>query len=274
MTVAIIAISALILLALLFPIARRTYLRSIEEAENEEQRDSFGKQGEDEVSKILASLPEGYRIYNDVMLKGSTSTVQIDHVVVSAFGVFVIETKNYKGEIFGKERDRMWQKMWKGTMKQFYNPIKQNKAHVSALKMNTMMKNANAYIPVVAFSNEADLKNLDTPLVKLKSKNGTVVNFKHIIAKITAFKEKVLSETQVEKICISIEQLRLDSEKMAKKHVKNIEKSLEDRKFFSEYGNCPRCKGKLLLRNGRRGFFLGCSNYPRCKFTKEVKGEN
>lgn len=274
MKIALIAISVFIVAAIVIPIVRRILKKSRAEAENVEQRDSFGKQGESEVSKIISALPEAYRIYNDVMLKGSTSTVQIDHVIVSVFGIFVIETKNYKGEIFGKEKERMWRKLWKGTQKEFYNPVKQNKAHISALKMNTMMKNSNAYIPIIAFSNEADLRHLDTPLVKLKSKNGTVVNFKHIIAKITAFKEKVLSETQVEKICISIEQLRLDSEKMAKKHVKNIEKSLEDRKFFSEYGNCPRCKGKLLLRNGRRGFFLGCSNYPRCRFTKEVKGEN
>ena len=268
------AIFAAIAVAIAIPILRRILMKSREKAENVEQRDSFGKQGESEVSKIISALPEAYRIYNDVMLKGSTSTVQIDHVIVSVFGIFVIETKNYKGEIFGNEKERMWRKIWKGTKKDFYNPVKQNKAHIAALKMNTMMKNSNAYIPIIAFSNDADLKHLDTPLVKLKSKNGTVVNFKHIIAKITAFKEKVLSETQVEKICISIEQLRLDSEKLAKKHVKNIEKSLEDRKSFSEYGNCPRCKGKLLLRNGKRGFFLGCANYPRCKYTKEVKGES
>jgi len=34
---------------------------------------------------------------------------------------------------------------------------------------------------------------------------------------------------------------------------------------------CPRCDGKLVLRHGRGGkAFYGCSNYPKCKFTKKA----
>ena len=136
--------------------------------------------------------------------------------------------------------------------------------------MNTRIKSDNVYVPIIAFSDEADISKLDVSLIRLKSRTATAVNFNHLIAKITKQKEKLLSETQVEKFCILIEKLRLDSEKHAKKHVKNIEKSIINKKEFSGYGKCPRCTGKLILRNGRRGFFLGCSNFPKCRYTKNV----
>lgn len=265
----ILIVAFLVVVGAVFAI-KKIFGKSRAEIENEEQRDSFGKQGEHEVGKILAKLPEEYRIYNDVMLYGSTSTVQIDHVVVSVYGIFVIETKNYKGEIYGREKDKTWKKSWRGTIKEFYNPIRQNKAHVAALKMNTRIKSDNVYVPIIAFSDEADISKLDVSLIRLKSRTATAVNFNHLIAKITKQKEKLLSETQVEKFCILIEKLRLDSEKHAKKHVKNIEKSIINKKEFSGYGKCPRCTGKLILRNGRRGFFLGCSNFPKCRYTKNV----
>jgi restriction system protein len=36
------------------------------------------------------------------------------------------------------------------------------------------------------------------------------------------------------------------------------------------YGTCPRCRGKLVLRKGPRGQFLGCESFPRCRYTKNV----
>ena len=46
-------------------------------------------------------------------------------------------------------------------------------------------------------------------------------------------------------------------------HIKNI----NDTKQEINNGICPRCKGKLILREGKYGQFYGCSNYPNCKFT-------
>lgn len=34
---------------------------------------------------------------------------------------------------------------------------------------------------------------------------------------------------------------------------------------------CPRCGGELVFRNGKNGPFYGCSNYPKCKFTKNIR---
>ncbi len=72
---------------------------------------------------------------NDLTLPdGEGATTQIDHLLLSPFGVFVIETKNYKGWIFGSERQKQWtQKIYKKSFK-FQNPIHQNYKHMKVLE--------------------------------------------------------------------------------------------------------------------------------------------
>ena len=58
--------------------------------------------GEKTISAFLLTLPKDqYIVLNNIMLRTVTGTTQIDHIVVSVYGIFVIETKNYKGWIFG-----------------------------------------------------------------------------------------------------------------------------------------------------------------------------
>lgn len=38
-------------------------------------------------------------------------------------------------------------------------------------------------------------------------------------------------------------------------------------------GVCPQCQGRLQQRNGRFGSFLGCSNYPECRYTFDLSGQ-
>lgn len=76
-----------------------------------------------------------YRRFHDLYLPrpdGQGST-QLDHVVVSPFGIFVIETKNYKGWIFGSEKQRQWTQQIYRTKHRFQNPLHQNHLHVKAL---------------------------------------------------------------------------------------------------------------------------------------------
>ncbi len=70
---------------------------------------SKGAWGEWTVAKILFRLPAvDYKILNDVMLRTEYGTTQMDHVVVSCYGIFVIETKNYAGWIIGGENAEQW----------------------------------------------------------------------------------------------------------------------------------------------------------------------
>jgi restriction system protein len=79
--------------------------------------------------------PSLYGHYNDLYLPrpDGQGTTQIDHVVVSPFGIFVIETKNYKGWIFGSEKQRQWTQQIYRAKHRFQNPLHQNYLHIRAL---------------------------------------------------------------------------------------------------------------------------------------------
>jgi hypothetical protein len=74
-----------------------------------------------------------YRLIKNVTIPADGGTTQIDHVIVSRFGVFVVETKNLRGWIFGKEGDAYWtQKLYRHSEK-FQNPLRQNYKHTKTL---------------------------------------------------------------------------------------------------------------------------------------------
>ncbi len=74
-----------------------------------------------------------YHLIKNVTLPTEDGTTQIDHILVSSKGVFVVETKNMKGWIFGSEKQRQWtQKIYKHTSK-FQNPLHQNYKHTKTL---------------------------------------------------------------------------------------------------------------------------------------------
>lgn len=85
-----------------------------------------GMIGESRVTGILQRLPvDGYIVINDIIIKNRSGTLQIDHLVISAFGIFVIETKCYKGWIFGSEKSEKWtQALYR---KVFRIPLEKNK---------------------------------------------------------------------------------------------------------------------------------------------------
>ena len=95
----------------------------------------IGSIGEYYVARILKRLSKkNYKIYNNIYIKKDGKTSQIDHLVLSIYGIFVIETKNYKGWIFGNEKSKYWtQTLYKKKYKVF-NPVIQNWTHVNFLK--------------------------------------------------------------------------------------------------------------------------------------------
>ena len=95
-----------------------------------------GKFGEFAVSiHAKKYLTEDYILLNNCTLPDEQSgTTQIDHILLSPYGIFIIETKNYKGWIFGGERQKMWtQKIFKNSYK-FQNPLHQNYKHQKVLE--------------------------------------------------------------------------------------------------------------------------------------------
>lgn len=74
-----------------------------------------------------------YKVLNNITLQTDGRTTQIDHVVVSNLGLFVIETKNYKGWIIGDEYSEYWTQVIYKRKEKLYNHIRQNYGHLMAL---------------------------------------------------------------------------------------------------------------------------------------------
>lgn len=123
--------------------------------------------GEKSVAFFLSRLdPTKYKVINNIMLQTSSRTTQIDHVVVSNYGIFVIETKNYQGWILGNEHDDYWTQVIYKRKERLLNPIKQNYGHVQSLKEVLSEYPDVNYLSIVAFTTKADLKvKTDTDVV-------------------------------------------------------------------------------------------------------------
>ena len=113
--------------------------RQTEKTASELAREAKGAEGEMMVtSALIQKLPYAdYQTVNDVLIpNGKGGLTQIDHVVVSSFGIFVIETKNWAGWVFGGRKDKHWKVTYRdGGKVQHHNPISQNLGHIEALSL-------------------------------------------------------------------------------------------------------------------------------------------
>lgn len=219
-----------------------------------------GKIGEKRVAVLLSLLGKEYTVYNDVMIRNGSYTSQIDHVVVSPYGIFVIETKNYKGLIYGGLNQEKWtQNIW-GNKTYLVNPIRQNYGHIIALKKILPSFSMDQYVSVVVFSTSANLRS-NFPA------NYNVIYTPQLINRIKSYKERILTDDNILKIRATLEANLVRDRKAKKQHVVNVQRNLQIKRETVNSGRCPRCGGFLVKRNGKYGSFYGCSNYPRCKYT-------
>ena len=213
-----------------------------------------GAFGEHLVRNKLSKLdPTRYKTHNNVFLKlkaGKTS--QIDHVVISTFGLFVIETKNYSGWISGEERSEYWTQFFFRSKKRFLNPIWQNNGHVKALKEVLNDFGEISYIPIVVFSNKANLKRVNSE---------KVIFLNELTGFMRAKQEQVIDENTLVSIHARLQEVAIKDNKEVKKHIENIKSKVEEKSHV-----CPRCGSPLVQRNGRYGPFMGCSGFPKCRY--------
>lgn len=221
-----------------------------------------GKKGELSVKLRLQMLPsENYKIINDLLISINGHTSQIDHVVVSEYGIFVVETKNYKGWIYGGADSEYWTQNIYGNKYKLYNPIRQNQSHIRMLSRLLPEIHPRLFVSIVAFSRQATLKNQHL---------GNVIYWNRINRLIRSYSQKQISSEQAENVYSTLLEVNSNSRCSRKQHVQNVRGEVYRRHDSVINGFCPRCGGSLVLRQGEYGKFYGCSNYPRCRFTHNI----
>ena len=220
-----------------------------------------GALGESSVKHLLSRLPEdSYRVLNDIMVNGKYGLTQIDHVVVSKYGVFVVETKNMKGKIYGGDQSREWTKYSKGRKMTFKNPMNQNYGHVKALEQLTNLS-PDLFHSIVVFVGSARLQ--------FDAGRGVVYE-RDLLKLIRSYQTEVISISQVDHITEMIWSANNNTSETRKEHLTQIRSKTADNEAKIKNMICPKCGGELKIRKGHYGKFYGCSNYPKCRFTKNI----
>lgn len=135
------------------------------------------------VAVVLSRLPKKeYIIINNLFFRDGKKTCQIDHLVISRYGIFVVEAKNYLGKIYGNGRDRMLRRKVLGMNYMTRNPINQNDWHVKYLidHFPVIREHQEALVPIVVFnfSSFPNIKNAPCPVCKIQGLIKTIRSYK------------------------------------------------------------------------------------------------
>ena len=241
------------------------------------QAQELGREGEQEITVQLEWEnfwhKKGAILQNVYVPMGLHSTTEIDRLFITRKGIFVIESKNYSGYIFGDAHHEQWtQTLYAGQYHReqvekhhFYNPIWQNNTHMKYLKR--ILAHDCPLYSIIVFSDRCRLVQVDP------GDSGAIIchnsELRPIIERIWRTAPDVLNDQE-----------NLDNYEFLQEFVgASAEKKLDHVHEIHERLNstevCPRCGGKLVLRTARNGphpgsQFYGCSNYPKCKYTKNL----
>lgn len=258
----------------------------------------LGKYGEYLTYKELRKFEaEGGRfLFNLYIPKEDGETTEIDVILITSSGIFVFESKNYSGWIFGSENQPTWtqtlpQGRGKSRKEHFYNPIMQNKSHVKHLR--AVVGEDVPLQSVILFSNRCTLKKVDAG-----SSGVPVINRQEVadvVRQVLRITNSALTDERIAELYDLLYPFSQTDSAAKAKHIARIKEKTEPQKaepitppasdktpepettpvMDEPTLTCPRCGGKLVLRTAKRGDrvgkqFYGCSNYPRCNYTRNV----
>ncbi len=247
--------------------AKKGFWASLFSGTFKNRAEALGEFGERTVSSYLEDLPcEDYLVFNDLLIKDGNHTTQIDHIVISRYGVFVLETKNIHGKVYGSGNKEFWSqylpdwgyKRYGSTQEhEVRNPLWQNAGHIKSVRKLVFGSDVPVY-GIVIFPSETEVHvTAELPVLKMWE----------VVPYIKQYQDIVLLYEQMDSFKRRLLEVSSRSESDRKHHLENISRNKDRRNAAIASGRCPLCGGQLVLRNGKYGQFWGCSNYPDCKYT-------
>ncbi|MDF2606813.1 MAG: hypothetical protein K0S34_1008 [Bacillales bacterium] len=208
---------------------------------NEEVAVRKGELGEYKIDIQLSQLPKEYKYFNDLMIsnpKAKSGYSQIDHVVITPYCIFVIETKNYQGTIYGGKDRNTW--LVNGKFKMM-NPFVQNFGHIEALKNTIDKKFRDHFVSIVSFTKRCTFKLDELDYRKIGSNNLVVYDIElsdYIHRKISILKihnkEPLFSEADISLIYETIAQANITDQNIRNKHVQELKQTQSKDKPIEE----------------------------------------
>jgi len=181
-----------------------------------------GNNGEFLTFSYLEKLESYHKLMTNLYLpKKNGSTTETDLIMICETGIYVFESKNYSGWIFGNEKHKNWTQCFKNKQKhRFFNPIWQNKGHISALKSAVEIDQDHFYKSYIIFSERCTLKKITvtSPNVKVIKRNALI----RTIKKDMESSAKVMSIEEVDRLYAKLQQYIRVDETVKKAHIENI----------------------------------------------------
>ncbi len=172
----------------------------------------------------LEKLGSHNRLLTNIYLpKEDGATTEIDLVMISETGIYVFESKNYSGWIFGNEKYKYWTQTLENKQKnKFFNPIWQNKGHIKALESILSFGDEEIYKSYIVFSERCTLKKISvaTKEIKVIKRNDLMKYIKDDFSR----KEKLLRKEDIENIYSKLVHFSLVSDVIKLKHIEAIKR--------------------------------------------------
>lgn len=185
-------------------------------------RFNAGFYGEYLTFNILERVNGNKKILTNVYVPKETGgTTEIDVVMIHEKGIYVIESKNYSGWIYGDEKNKNWTQTFKnGKHEKFYNPIWQNQTHIRHLMKLLNIENSNMFNSIIVFSERCELKK-----VQVTSINVKVINRYRLLRTLNALtsESKVTFDiNEIKKIYAKLKNYTNVSEEVIKQHIQKV----------------------------------------------------
>ncbi len=269
-----------------------------------------GTKGEFLLFQQADKLIEGERhwLFNVYIPRANGKTTEIDAILFHSSGIYIFESKNYGGWIFGSEDQEYWTQCLKPsryspTQKyKFYNPLKQNQLHIKSYKAYLQQDLKNIPIhSVVVFGNRAVFR--DIQLSSYTHCLTTQANLPYFLDHII-YNTPPVSMGEINEIYKKTIPLSRVSDDVKQQHIENIRSNMQantgsplnsshsvlfpsDPESSFDFNHsilvppaaqanlCPKCGGQLVRRTAKKGPnqgkpFIGCSNFPKCRYTKQI----
>ena len=200
--------------------------------------------------------PEEYKIISNLFIKArNKKTYQIDYVIISLYGIFVITIKQYNGYLEGNDQDKNWSiKMGKNKY-YIHNPVQQNNDYLKVLS-ETLKLPLKDFISIIAISSNH----------KINIISDIAIPIKHLLPKIKSY--LTIKNININETYTKLYTINLKNKIEKKQHITEIKKNMAKYNQDS-FTKCPLCGSKLVKRKSKYGSFIGCSNYPKCLYTRK-----
>ena len=180
-----------------------------------------GRLGEFQIMKLLEKQKGKHEILMNIYLPVNTeTTTECDIIFINKYGIFVVESKNLTGMIYGDADVRYWTQEIGRKTHSFYSPVKQNKNHIKAVIKNIIINKNDLYHSVIVFGSNANIKK-----VKVKVDNTYVINVSSLKKTFRKIKKRgniVLNDYEIDEIKLRLLPYTNASYFTKRDHIKNI----------------------------------------------------